>query len=133
MVWVRLESDDDDPIVLLRTLARALADVVAIDPAIHESLGSAVPPVRERVLPLLVQALAAAEPFLLVLDDAQAIASGKSWDVVELVLGGLPPGAQLVVGTRTDPQLPLPRLRAAGELAEVRFSDPRSMRTRLPG
>ena len=123
VVWVRLESDDDDPIVLLRTLARALAGVVAVDPAILESLGLTVPPVRERVLPLLVQALAVAEPFLLVLDDAQAIASGKSWDVVELVLRSLPPGAQLAVGTRSDPQLPLPRLRAAGELAEVRFAD----------
>ena len=103
VVWVRLESDDDDPIVLLRTLARALAGVVAVDPAILESLGLTVPPVRERVLPLLVQALAVAEPFLLVLDDAQAIASGKSWDVVEFILRSLPPGAQLAVGTRSDP------------------------------
>ncbi len=123
VVWVRLEPADDDPIVLLRTLAQALGGVAAVDPAVLESLGLAVPPVRERVYPLLAEALAAAEPFQLVLDDAQAICSARCWDIVAFLVRSLPPGAQLVVGTRNDPQLPLARMRAAGELAELRFAD----------
>lgn len=123
VVWVRLEPADDDPVVLLTTLTQALAAVAAVDPGIPPSLGLAVPPLRERVLPLLGDALSAARPFVLVLDDAQSIAGERAWEVVGFVLRNLPPGAQLAVSSRVDPPLPLARLLAAGELAEIRFSD----------
>jgi len=118
MAWIQLDSSDDDPIVLLIYLARALGAVAPLGPEVERSLGLAVPPVRERVLPLLADALAAAPPFVLVLDDAHLLQGAKCWDVVAFVLRSLPPGAQLALGTRTDPPLPLARLRAAGELAE---------------
>ena len=119
-VWVQLDASDDDPVVLLIYLARALGAVTDIDPGVEISLGLAVPPVRERVLPMLADALAAAPPFVLVLDDAHMLRSARCWEVVAFVLRSLPPGAQLALGTRTDPSLPLSRLRASGELAEFR-------------
>ena len=81
--WVQLDASDDDPVVLLIYLARALGAVTDIDPGVERSLGLAVPPVRERVLPMLADALAAAPPFVLVLDDAhllrQRTSAGRSW------------------------------------------------------
>jgi len=118
--WVQLDPSDDDAVVLLIYLARALGAVAPVGPDVEESLGLAVPPVRERVLPMLADAMSEAPPFVLVLDDAHLLQSAKCWDVVAFVLRSLPPGAQLALGTRTDPPLPLARLRASGELAEFR-------------
>lgn len=118
--WVQLDPSDDDPVVLLIYLSRALAAVAPLGPEVVESLGLAVPPVRERVLPMLADALAEAPPFVLVLDDAHLLGNGKCWDVLAFVLRSLPPGAQLALGSRADPPLPLARMRASGELAEFR-------------
>jgi LuxR family maltose regulon positive regulatory protein len=122
-VWVRLEPVHDDPVVLLTTLAQALGDVADVDQSVLISLELAVPPVRERILPLLADALSAAEPFLLVLDAAQSIVGDTAWGVIGFVLSCLPAGAQLAIGTRACPALPLARFRAAGALAEIRLPD----------
>jgi len=121
--WVQLDEADADPVVLLTYLTRALGAVTCVDPAVETSLMLAVPPVRERILPLLAEALAGAPPFVLVLDDAHLLKGAKPWEVLAFALRSLPPGAQLVIGTRSDPPLPLARLRAAGELAEFRGQD----------
>ena len=104
-------------------LIRALADVADVDPSVTAWLELEVPPVRERVLPLLVDALVQARPFILVLDDAQALVRERSWDMVACILRELPQGSQLVIGSRVDPRLPLARLRAAGELVEFHLPD----------
>ena len=123
VVWLQLEKADDDPVVLLLQLARALSGAVAIDPAVEAALALPIPPVRERVLPLLEEALAAASPFLLVLDDAHLLAGRKCWEALGFVLRALPPGAQLALGMRTEPPLALGRMTAAGEVAEFRAAD----------
>jgi LuxR family transcriptional regulator, maltose regulon positive regulatory protein len=117
--WVQLDAADSDPVVLLTYVAQALDAVADVDPNVHSSLSLAVPPVRERVLPLLGEALAAAPPFVFVLDDAHLLHGAKPWDVVAFVLRGLPDGAQLALGSRTDPALPMARMRAGGEVTEV--------------
>lgn len=122
-VWLQLETADDDPVVLLQRLAAALGEVTAVAPAVEASLALPVPPVRERVLPLLEEALIEAPPFLLVLDDAHLVKGEKCWDVVGFVVRRLPPGAQIALGTRAEPPLPLARMRAAGEVAEFRTAD----------
>jgi ATP/maltotriose-dependent transcriptional regulator MalT/class 3 adenylate cyclase len=118
--WVQLDASDDDPVVLLMYLLRALGGVAPVPAEAEGFLSLAVPPVRERVLPMLADALGAASPFVLVLDDAHLLKAASCWDVVAFVLRILPPGAQLALGTRADPPLPLARLRASGELAELR-------------
>ncbi len=119
-VWVHLDDADTDPVVLLTYLTRALEAVTEIDPRVTTSLTLAVPPMRERILPLLGEALAAAPPFVLVLDDAHVLQGDKAWDIVAFVLDSLPRGAQLAMGSRSDPNLPLARLRASGDLIEFR-------------
>ena len=119
--WLQLDSSDDDVVLLLSSLCAALGPLIDLDPGVAGSLSLSVPPVRERVLPLLAAAVSAARPFLLVLDDAHLLRSPKCWDVVASLLRALPAGAQIALGSRSDPQLALPRLRSAGELVEVRM------------
>jgi LuxR family maltose regulon positive regulatory protein len=119
-VWMQLDEGDSDPVVFLTYLVQALATVTRVDPSVHALLTLAVPPVRERILPLLEEALTAAPPFVLVLDDAHALHGEKAWEVIGAVVRGLPQGAQLALGSRADPALPLARMRASAELAELR-------------
>jgi len=118
--WLLLRADDDDRVVLLTYLALALQKVAPVDDEVLELLRLAVPPVEERVLPALGDALAAAPPFLLVLEDGERMTQPASWKVVEFLADSLPEGAQLALASRTDPPLPLARWRAAGSLAEFR-------------
>jgi len=122
-IWLRLDGNDNDPLVFLRCLAVALDQVLGVDPEVLELLQLRSPPLVERVLPGLAATVAGARPFVLVIDDAQLVQKQESWAHLEFVLENLPEGAQLVVATRSDPPLPLGRLRGRGELLEVRFRE----------
>ena len=60
---------------------------------------------------------------MFVLDDFHLITAPAVLDSVGLLLRRLPPGLRLALVTRTDPPLPLARLRASGQLAELRSAD----------
>jgi LuxR family maltose regulon positive regulatory protein len=71
----------------------------------------------------MANALAEArEPGLLVLDDYHHT-KGAADEAVAFLLAHLPAALHLVIITRDDPGLPLARLRARGELAEIREAD----------
>jgi LuxR family maltose regulon positive regulatory protein len=123
VAWLRLDAADHDPVVLLGGLIAVLAPVTGCDPGLAQALRVAVPPIWETVVPSLAAAVADAAPFLLVLDDAQRVTRAECWRVVAALLDCLAPGAQVVVSTRTDPPLPLARLKAAGALATVGGAD----------
>ena len=115
--WLQLEAADDDPVVLLLYLTVSLGGLAPVDPAVLDLLQLRHPPIDDRILPSLAASVAAAMPFLLVLDDGHLIHNAESWRVIELLLGQLPAGAQLALGSRTDPPLQLARLRSAGRLS----------------
>ena len=121
--WVQLDEADCDPVVLLTYLALALESITEVDATLKASLSLAAPPVRERILPLVGEALAAAPDFVLVLDDAHLLRGEVPWEVVAFVLRSLPEGAQLAIGSRSDPDLPLARMRAAGDVVEFRAAE----------
>ena len=123
VAWLRLDAADNDPVLLLVGLTAALQRVTPLDPATGEWLRVAVPPVWERVVPALGAAVAAAPPFLLVLDDAQQLTNPDCWRIVATLLDCLSQGSQVAVSTRVDPPLPLARLRAAGALASYGGKD----------
>ena len=118
--WLQLDTSDNDPVVLLTYLAHALQGLTAVDPAVFDGLRASITPIRTQILPALEASLAAAGPFLLVLDDAHLVRAKTCWEILGFVIDHVPPGAQLVLSSREDPPLPLGRLRASGSLEVFR-------------
>jgi len=124
--WVSLDPGDNDPgrlwLHVVSALQRACPGFGAGE--VLGALRSQAPDFAGRLLPLLVNELAGlGEPVVLVLDDYQVIRDRGCHDQVAFLLLHLPPAVQVVLITRADPPLPLARLRAAGEMAEVRARD----------
>ncbi len=119
--WLSLDPADNDPVRFFRYLAAALGHVrpaASLAAAGLEDL-----PAREQAA-LLIDAMAAADdPFVLVLDDYHVITAEAVHALLRVLVEQGPPFAHLVVITREDPPLPLPRLRAHGQLVEVRAQD----------
>jgi LuxR family maltose regulon positive regulatory protein len=124
--WVSLDRGDDDPGRLWWYIAHALQRACpgfGVDEVIR-ALRVPVPDITGTVIPLLVQELAAFQaPVVLVLDDYQLIKEPSRHEQTAFLLLHLPPSAQIALVTRTDPPLPLARLRAAGEMLEIRMPE----------
>ena len=123
--WLALDEADNDPARFLRYL------VAAIQSALPD-VGHAIPPLLEiGALPALEEALvslineiaAAAAPVILTLDDYHLIQSAEIEHLMTLLLDHQPPNLHLVIASRVDPALPLTRLRARGQLLELRARD----------
>jgi LuxR family maltose regulon positive regulatory protein len=78
------------------------------------------PPIESLLAPLLNELNALPRDLVLVLDDYHVIDDRAIHDGIAFLLDHLPPKVHLVVVSRADPPLPLARLRARGELVEVR-------------
>lgn len=63
------------------------------------------------------------QPFILVLDDYHVISQPAVHQAVGFLLDNLPPQIHLAITSRIEPLLPLPRLRAAGHMTEIRAAD----------
>ena len=84
--------------------------------------GGATPP--DAVLVSLINDLdVLAGPTVVALDDYHVIDEAAVHEAVTFLLDNLPPQVTLAMTTRADPPLPLSRLRARGELVEVRAAD----------
>jgi LuxR family maltose regulon positive regulatory protein len=121
--WLQLDRTDDDSVVLTTYLALALSRVAPVDPALFGLLCLPMPPLEERILPMLALCLSEAPPFVLVIDDTHHLTDERSWRLLSALLHSLPPGAQVGLGSRSDPPLPLARMVASGSLLEVRGPD----------
>jgi LuxR family transcriptional regulator, maltose regulon positive regulatory protein len=122
-VWLHLDEGDNDPVTLLKYLARALLALSPLDPAVLAWLDLPQPPVRQVVLPALIAAAASAPPFVLVLDDVHVLHDARCWRLVAALAEGLSAGSSIVLCGRSDPQLPLSRLLSQGRLAEYRLGE----------
>ena len=120
---VQLDEADNDPIVLLTYLALALDAVSPVDAELFPLLRVRTPPIDAQILPGLAEALERAPSFLFVLDYAHRITSAECWRILGFIADRLPDGCHLLMGTRTDPPLPLARLHATGRLTEYRMMD----------
>ncbi|WP_234027655.1 LuxR C-terminal-related transcriptional regulator [Pseudonocardia dioxanivorans] len=115
--WLSLDEGDNDPAVFWTYVLAALRTV---SDAIGADVGSSVDAVPTR----LVNELAALPgELVLVLDDYHVVDSSEVRDGVQLLVEHLPAQVRLVIATRTDPVLPLARMRARGELVELRAAD----------
>jgi LuxR family transcriptional regulator, maltose regulon positive regulatory protein len=117
--WLSLDAADNDPVRFLRYLWAAVANAAAdgASSLVAEAPSAEVPDVIGEVATILAERTA---PSILVLDDYHVIEAPEVQRAVSMLLDCLPAQAHLVIATRVDPALPLARLRARGELLEVR-------------
>jgi LuxR family maltose regulon positive regulatory protein len=118
--WVSLDETDNDPVRFHRYLWAAVVRLAADD---ADTAAAELPDVADAgeaigELPSLLTDRD--EPVVLVLDDYHLISSPAVQRAMTRFLERLPARAHLVIATRADPPLPLARLRARGELVEVR-------------
>ena len=123
--WLSLDAGDNDPATFWTYVIAALR-TVAPDVGANALglLQEPQPPPIQLVLTTLLNDLGTVTAdVVLVLDDYHVIASTEVQTGIEFLLDHLPPGLHLVIASRADPALPLPRLRARGDLVEIRASD----------
>jgi LuxR family maltose regulon positive regulatory protein len=123
--WLTLDERDQDTGQVLRYLVAALQTIApACGRGAMAWLDAPQPPPPEVVVTGLVNDLAALPaPGLLVLDDYHLIRAPEVHAAVAFLLDHLPPTLHLVIASREDPPLPLPRLRARHQLTELRAAD----------
>ncbi|MEA2972991.1 MAG: hypothetical protein QOG82_1449 [Actinomycetota bacterium] len=115
--WLSLDSRDNDPAVFWAYLMAALQ-------AATGELPQSTPSPTEAALATLLNDLAGLpEDVVLVLDDYHVIEAREVHDALAYLLEHLPPQVHVVIASRTDPPLPLARLRGRGELVEIRAAD----------
>jgi LuxR family maltose regulon positive regulatory protein len=136
--WLSLDRRDDDPVRFARVLE---AGISLLDEAPHGSVRHETgwhetgqhEPGQSLDLDLTLSGILArlaavverdpSGQAVLVLDDYHVIGLRAIHQLIGDLVDRVPPGVRLVVATRADPPLPLGRLRARGELLEIRAAD----------
>src|SRR4030095_7478119 len=124
VAWLSLDEGDRQPASYWTYLITALQAVVpGVGASALQLLQSSQPPIETVLTTVLNELRAVPDDLHLVLDDYHLVDGPDLRAGMTFRLEPLPPQAHLVVSTREDPALPLARLRARGELDEVRAAD----------
>jgi LuxR family maltose regulon positive regulatory protein len=123
--WLSLEESDNQPGRFFTYFVAALrqADNTFCAELFATLQSGQVPPPDALVMTLANEMLAWENPHFLVLDDFHHIQDVAILDTLTALLTHRPPNFHLVLATREDPPLPLARLRAHGQLTEIRAAD----------
>jgi LuxR family maltose regulon positive regulatory protein len=122
VAWLTLDEQDNDPtrfwtyvLAALRKAGTPLGE--AVEALLHAPQSSLL----TSALTALINDLATlAQDTALILDDYQVISEPAIHASLRFVLDRLPPSLHLCLSSRVDPQLPLARLRAKGQVVEIR-------------
>jgi LuxR family transcriptional regulator, maltose regulon positive regulatory protein len=125
VAWLSLDQADNQPVTFWTYVVSALRKVVpGVGASALSMLEAPQPPPIETVLATLLNELGALpNDIVLVLDDYHVIDALGVDDEMAFLLDHLPPRMHVVIATRSDPGLPLARLRGRGELVEIRAAD----------
>jgi LuxR family transcriptional regulator, maltose regulon positive regulatory protein len=123
--WTTLDEDDDDVSCLMTDLLNALRrSGVAREGGLLDRLSAPRPARMNRFLPLLINALAELpSPVLLVLDDIHHVSSAQATAAIDYLVRHAPEHCHLVLSGRSDPALPIQRMRMSEELMELRHAE----------
>ncbi len=125
VAWVSLDEGDND-------LNRFLSYVVAALQTLYPHVGSTTLAFLQQsqslrleglLAPLVNELAVLSRDSVLVLDDLHQVENTSVYSVLEFLLGHLPSPMHLVISSRAEPLLPLARLRAQGQLVELRAQD----------
>lgn len=125
-MWVRLDPEDAAPTALAaalleggrRQLGAAFGDRLG-----HLLAYTGAAPTSRQLVTSLVNDLGDEAPLTLVLDDGHAIDDRTTWAFLEDLVDHLPPNVRVVLGTRVEPALALPRRRVRGRVADLGLDD----------
>ena len=125
VAWLSLDALDNDPIRFWASVIVALRTPL---PHIGQTAlallhSSEAPPLSTILTNLLNEIVQISRDIILILDDYHVISDQAIRDSLLFLLDHLPVHMHLVLATRTDPELPLSRLRVRGQLVEIRSSD----------
>ncbi len=125
VAWLSLDEADNDPARFLTYLVAALQTIVPnIGSGVIAALQSPQqPPIEAILTALLNEIMTISDDFALALDDYHVIDAKPIDAALTFLIEHLPPQMHLVIATREDPQLPLAKLRARGQLTELRVAD----------
>ena len=125
--WLSLDAGDNDPARFWRHTLGALDRArPGVADRMGPLLGPPAPASFEPLVTALINELAVPSDdreLLLVLDDYHMIGTQEVHASVGFLLDHRPDNLQLIVASRSDPPLALARLRARGQLAEVRAAE----------
>ena len=125
VAWVALDDGDNDPTRFWTYVLEALRTVEpSLGTAALEALRGPRTDLDRTVLPGLINELSVTnEPLVLVLDDYHLVTDPSCHRSLAFFLDHAPAGLHVVLSTRADPPLPLARMRARGELGEIRIAE----------
>jgi LuxR family maltose regulon positive regulatory protein len=125
VAWLSLDRADNQPASFWTYVIAALRTVASeVGESAVSLLQAPTPPPIEAVLTVLLNDLGAiAADIVLVLDDYHVVDARDVQDGMAFLLDHLPPRLHVLIASRTDPALPLARLRARGELVETRAAE----------
>lgn len=128
VAWLALDADDNEP---ARLLHHVIAGIDRLYPGVGAEARALLqlpqPPALATVLATLINELVSATPaiapFVLVLDDYHLLTTPAIHEGVSYLLDHLPPQLHLILTSRSEPPLPLARLRARNQLCEIGATD----------
>ena len=117
-----LTESDNDPGHLACSLIAKLDRIESADGRPVGAPDIPAPRIGENLLPELLRRMQRRAPFVMVIDDLHVVTAPKSAAVVRYLVENLPANCQIVLASRTDPDIGVARLRLSGELLEIRAS-----------
>jgi LuxR family maltose regulon positive regulatory protein len=131
VAWLSLDEPDNSPprfwVALIAALRRCPSLTSSFGETVQARLESPQPPPLSTALTALLHELESREvhpaPIVLIVDDYQIIEDPAIHESLSLFLEHLPAHLHLILSSRVDPDLPLARLRAYGQLTEIRVAD----------
>jgi LuxR family transcriptional regulator, maltose regulon positive regulatory protein len=124
VAYISLDERDNDPACFLSYLVAALERLQSGLASTAEGLLQAgrLPTIETITTSLLVDMQDYPQDFYLVLDDFHVIHEPGIHEGITALIEGFPPQVHLAILTRSDPPLPLSRLRLSGRLVEIRLA-----------
>jgi len=133
VAWLSLDEADNDPVRFVTYFIAALNQIDAVGVTFGAEslilLQSPQPLPAEVILTSLINeiagvtGMASPDKIILVLDDYHLIDTPPIQEIISFLLENQPPQLHLVIVSREDPLLPISRLRARGQLTEIRAAD----------
>ena len=125
VAWLSLDENDSQPLRFFTYLIVAMQTAVpGLAADLAASLRSPNPPDETAIVPALLNELAGhKESFILVLDDYHLLTNDAVHHALTFLVDQLPPTVHLIITSREDPPLPLPRWRVRGQLSGITSAD----------